>query len=99
MEPDEKQILLLTMYDNVNTIKDDVNTIKIIAAIQEVNLKEHIRRTEINEKKLEIFESRIEKPLDAFKFIAFFLKTIIPAIVAISTLAGIYYKYFYGTGP
>lgn len=81
---------LLSLHEKVDNIKEDITDMKITSAKQEINLLDHMKRTSIAEERLELFEQRVVPALDAFRFISYFIKAIVP----IATLIGIYYKYF-----
>ena len=81
--------ILLDIKEKVEKLNDEMHDMNVILVKQEVNLKDHMERTSINEKKLELFEDKIAPALDAYKFIATLLKFIIP----IATVVGVYLQY------
>ena len=82
--------LLLDLGGKIDNLVEKVHSIDITVAKQEINLQDHMRRTAVNEEKLEIFENKIAPALDAYKFVFTVFKFIVPVI----TLLGIYYKYW-----
>ena len=48
------------IYELLDKISDDISELKITAAKQEENIKEHIRRTELAEENLEIIRKEIQ---------------------------------------
>lgn len=80
--------LLIDISEKVDIVCEKVHSLDITVAKQEVNLQDHMRRTEINEERLELFENKIAPALDAYKFIA----TLFKIAVGVATIAGIYYK-------
>lgn len=82
--------LLLNLTDKVDDLREKVHDIDITIAKQEINLKEHMRRTEAIEKEHEFFKKEVKPALNAYKFMSVCMKLIFPIITAI----GIYFKYF-----
>lgn len=74
----------------VTSLNDKVHSIDNTVSLQQQNLREHMRRTALNEQHLKIFEKRVAPALDAYKFVATCLKICIPLLAA----AEIYFKYF-----
>lgn len=81
--------ILLDIKDKVEKLNDEVHDMNIVLVKQEINLKDHMERTSINEQKLELFEEQIAPALDAYKFVATLLKFIIPIV----TIIGVYIQY------
>lgn len=81
--------ILLDIKDKVEKLNDEVHDMNIVLVKQEINLKDHMERISINEKKLELFEEQIAPALDAYKFVATLLKFIIPIV----TIIGVYIQY------
>ena len=82
MAKTEKEILV-DISDKVDELKDRIHSIDVTVAKQEVNLQDHMRRTVINEEKLDMFEDKIAPALDAYKFIATFCKVLTGAAIII----------------
>lgn len=81
--------LLIGLDEKISTIDGKVHSIDITVAKQEVNIREHMRRTEINETRLELFEERVAPALDAYKFMATLFKVLIGLATIGSVLLGI----------
>lgn len=88
--------LLLRIQSNIEYIKEQVhklelNNVKKLSEMNEVlikqesNIQEHIRRTEINEKKLDIFELEIKPILESLNAVKI-LFMILSSLVAIVSL-------------
>jgi hypothetical protein len=58
-------------------------------AVYNTHLENHIKRTEIAELRLNKFEDEVKPALDAYKFVAFFCKAIIP----VCAIIGIYLRF------
>ena len=69
----------MKIEEKLDKIIDKQETLNITVAKQEVNLREHMRRTEILEEKLEPVETHVVMVKGAFKL-----------LVAIGIIAGIY---------
>lgn len=57
MENQTNQMLLLEVRNDVKAISKDISEIKILDAVQNKHLQDHMRRTELNEKRLTKLES------------------------------------------
>lgn len=91
--------LLLRIQANIEYIKEivhanQINNIQKLSEMneslikQEANLREHIRRTEINEQKLEKFENDIKPVLDSVRSI----KILFMVLSGLMSIAMIYLK-------
>jgi len=75
--------LLLKIYDFQKETTDELSKIAIILAKQEANLDEHMKRTEVSEKRLELVENHvmfmnsIVKILASIGGVALFILTIL----------------------
>lgn len=91
--PNSKDDLYNNLDAKVDSIREDISEIKITSAKQEVNLKNHMRRTELNEESLRLFEKKVLPALQSYSFIATVIKTGSKVIIFVATLAGIWYEY------
>jgi hypothetical protein len=82
--------ILLNISEKVDNLVEKVDSIENSTIKNTLSLDEHMRRTNINEEKLEVFEEKIAPALEAYKFVATGVKWLIP----IFTLLGICYEYF-----
>jgi 2C-methyl-D-erythritol 2,4-cyclodiphosphate synthase len=88
MDNDEKK-LLKSIKAQLNKTEKRLNSIDVTLIKQEINLDTHMKRTELNEQRLEIFEERIGPALDAYKFVA----TAFKILVGVAAIVGAYMKW------
>ena len=86
----DKMDNLERLENKVDTISEKVHSIDNRVLKNTISLDEHMRRTELNEEKLSIFEDKIIPALDAYKFVALCFKIVVP----ITTIVAICFKYF-----
>lgn len=86
----KNQELIIAVHEKLDIMNDKIHSLDVTSAKQEVNLQLHMKRTEIAEKKMEIFEEKVMPALEAYKFTATCVKLLIPVL----TVIGIYYEYF-----
>lgn len=69
MENNTEKELLLRLHDKVDMIGEKINDIEVVQVRHEENLKEHIRRTDIAEERLEFIENEIKPVLEGVSFL------------------------------
>lgn len=77
------------LNDRMDTIDSTLHEANKNLAVYNTHLEHHIKRTEMVESRLELFEDEIKPALDAYKFIAILIKLLLP----ISAVIGLYLKY------
>ena len=88
MQDDDRK-LLSEINVKIDKMSEKVHDIDKTLLKNTMSLDEHMRRTEVNEHKLDIFEDKIGPALDAYKFVA----TCFKISVGIAAIIGIYYKF------
>lgn len=81
MSNNTEKELLLRLHDKVDVITDKINDIEIVQIRHEENLKEHIRRTDLAEERLEFIENEVKPMLEG----ASFLKTVAKMVAYIGS--------------
>jgi cob(I)alamin adenosyltransferase len=76
------------IYEVLDKISEDISDLKVTAAKQEENIKEHIRRTEIAEENLDLIRKEIEPLKEHVIVINGFLKIIGAISVIVGSVAG-----------
>jgi hypothetical protein len=61
--------LLLKLHDKVDTISDKIKDIEIVQIKHEENLKEHLRRSELAELRIEFIEGEVKPMLQGVSFL------------------------------
>lgn len=84
--------LLVSLHDKFDELKDEISEIKVTMAKQEVNLQLHMKRSDTIEREHNFFKTEVRPALEAYKFVAFLFKIVVPVI----TVIGLYFKYFNG---
>lgn len=82
--------ILLDINNDLGEVKKSISSLDKIAAIQTEQLKTHIKRTDLAEKRLDKFEEEVKPALDAYKFVAIILKLILPFLAGLE----FYLRYF-----
>lgn len=77
---------------DVTNVRTDVYNIDKTLMVQAVQLENHMKRTELNEERLEIFEEAIKPALDAYKFIETLLKATGVVVVFVGTVVAIWFQ-------
>lgn len=92
--------LLLNLHDKLDNIRsefsEDLKNLNAVVAKQEVSilrntmsLEEHMKRTDLSEKRLELFEQKALPALNAVKFIYTLGKILVP----IGSIIAFYFEY------
>jgi len=97
MDDNNQYIYLLTkIHDKVEKVDERLDTVDKTLIKQEENLKEHMKRTDLNEEHLELFKQKVENDLaPILEHVGFIkalgkLSTIVMGIaVFVSTVLGI----------
>jgi len=76
------------IYEVLDKISEDISDLKVTAAKQEENIKEHIRRTEIAEENLDLIRKEIEPLKEHVIVINGFLKIVGAISVIVGSVAG-----------
>lgn len=84
-------IELQRLNESNEKIEETLTKSAAVQIKQEENLKDHMKRTELNEQKLELFERKVAPALNAYKFVATFIKF---ATIG-AGLIGAYYEFFH----
>lgn len=92
--PNSKDDLYNNLDAKIDSIREDMSEIKITSALQEQNLRDHMRRTAINEERLHLFEEKALPALQSYTFVAKFIKIFGSIIIFGFTLFGVYHEYF-----
>lgn len=80
------------LFDLTLLVQSDVNDIKITNAVQNEQLKEHIRRTEIAENRIDIIDKKLE-PLLGLQWIKDNMRWIIPSVGFLGAALTAYLRY------
>lgn len=86
---DFEQEMLLKIDTKIDEIKEKLSDHEIILAKQEANIQEHMRRTEVSEKRLEKFEQDVKPVLEGisvFKTIAKIASVVSAVVYSISRI-------------
>lgn len=86
---DFEQEMLLKIDTKIDEIKEKLSDHEIILAKQEANIQEHMRRTEVSEKRLEKFEQDVKPVLEGisvFKTIAKIASVVSAIVYSISRI-------------
>lgn len=92
--PNKIDELYNNLDNKIDGIREDISEIKVTSAKHELTLQDHIRRTEINEERLSLFEEKALPALESYRFVAKFLKIASSIIIFTFTIFGIYHEYF-----
>ena len=86
---DFEQEMLLKIDTKIDEIKEKLSDHEIILAKQEANIQEHMRRTEVSEKRLEKFEEEVKPILEGisvFKTVAKIASVVSAIVYSISRI-------------
>ena len=79
---------------DIKEIKDDISTMKVDVALNTDDLKTHMRRTELNERRLALIEERHEKRMASLEdklTLGHLLKLIVTVASGIGVISGSIY--------
>lgn len=89
---------------NLGSVKDDISSINLTSARQQMSLEEHMRRTEANEKALQLLEEKNHKDVESLgsrvvpleRHVAMWggAGKLIALLATVSALAYTIYKFF-----
>ena len=91
---DSNTSILINLDKKVDTIREDISKIKVTSAIQQTQLAEHMRRTELNEERLSLVEEKALTALESYKFVKKAIQIIAAIATFVLTIFGIYHEYF-----
>jgi len=78
---------------NFQMVTTQLNNIDKTLLVNTLSLQEHMKRTNLNEAKLELFELEVAPALNAYKFLAIFIKILIAIAAPIGAIIGFYFQY------
>lgn len=78
------------LHEKIDGIDEKICSIKNTVLKNTISLEEHMKRTDLSEKRLEIFEEKVLPALNAYKFLEISVKILVPLL----SVAGIIYEYF-----
>lgn len=95
LSADELIVEAIKRIDGATTdISKNVTTLTATAAAQQAILDEHMRRTEANEKQLELFESRVH-PLETHVSMWAGAGKVLAILGVLASIVGACYKFFH----
>lgn len=86
MNPQDAKDFILQIGAKLDSISEDITELKVTAAKQEINLQEHMKRSELLEEQVDLINSEVRPILEGLSFLkkvakfAVGLATIIKAI-------------------
>lgn len=75
MNPTERD-LLISLHEKLDGVRDDITDLKVISTKQELNLQEHMKRTDLLEEQQDIFKEEITPILQGAQFFKTFAKCV-----------------------